>query len=113
MLATGRRSFLESSVGHPWLLTVFLSPPELLMKESDHRGIIFRYLPRQPEALHVMHLPMIPIPWAFKCTGLLQTAWMGKALTFLGLLGGGLVFAKLFFLLLQLLGLLSPENLMF
>jgi hypothetical protein len=38
---------------------------------------------------------------------------MGKALTSLVILGGGLVFSKLFFLLPQPLWLLSPEDLMF
>lgn len=45
---------------------------------------MFRYLPLQPKGLGLAHLPVIPIPWAFKRTGPLQTAWMGKNSDVLG-----------------------------
>lgn len=71
---------------------MFVSPPKLLTKESDHHSINFKYLPLQPEDPHIAYLPAIQIPWAFKCRGPLQTAWTGKAPASLVILGGGLVF---------------------
>lgn len=68
---------------------------------------------RKYEDLHIAHLPVMQIPWVFKDGGPPQTAWMGKTLMSLVFLGGGLVFAKVFFLMLQLLWLISLEDLMF
>lgn len=113
MALKGKYSFLESPIRKLWMPRVFLSPPKLLMKESDDQGVTSRYLCLHPDDQHVAHLPVIQIPWAFKCKEMLRAAWMGKALPSLVILGGGLVFSKLLFLLLQLLWLLSPEDLMF
>lgn len=60
-----------------------------------------------------MRLPVIQIPWAFKCKGTLPTAWMGNALPVFGYPRWRAGVSKAFFFLLQLLWLLSPEDLMF